>query len=1306
MLGFELSSRGESLFLIDSNVSWVIDGIHFEAQQNGVPFGRYPDGAPGFQELNMPTLNNSNDTVRIRDVVINEIMFHPISGFRDDEYVELYNRSGSPVDISSWRFTEGVEFTFPSNTVIPANGFLVVARDAAGLIARYPQLNATNTLGDFSGRLSDRGERLVLAKPDDPGLPNQDFVEVDEVIYSDGWGQWVDGGGSSLELIDSASDNRWGMNWKGSDESQKAPWTTVNYTGTVDNGNGGLESFRIFMLQDGEAVVDDVHVFRTDMTDYVDEDFEAGLGTWEVWGNHMRSDLSPTGGVGNSQALHIRASGKGDTGMPVGWPTEPFWNRIQFPLATVPNLGDTVVIQGQARWVGGWPHLAMALKGYWLEASVALDVPTNLGTPGLVNSCVVPNAAPAIIDVHHWPVLPADSESVRVTCRVSDPDGISLVQLGYRIDPSVTINSVVMTDDGAGPDRVANDGLFTAEIPGQSAGTMVGFSVSAVDSLSATNRFPEPPEMAGVPDKECLVRFGDDKMAGAFETYQLWISSNNVSRWTTANGANSRYSNEPIDLTFVCGRYRAIYNAMGRWRGLWRGYTSPENTGAYSIELNDGERFLNESEIKLDQSGQVGTDSSRQTENFSFWMAREIGIPASHVRFVHVNCNGNYRSVLHDLQTPGNDFCRSWFDDDDPGVFKNVGWVGDPFELFEDAAGRKKQSRYRWSLRKKRENHPNDDFSPVYKLVDAFATANNDLYDQRVAAVADPRGWASYFALNSVVVGADHYGFVWAHNMFVYIPHHGPSHLFLYDMDGVLQGSTTYGLFPAGPYSIPPRLYGRPVFRRAYYAVVKEALEGPFKPENAGAYLDKWYDIFSREGVSAVNPSGIKNWIGLRHAYLQGLLQSVAAPFNITSNGGADFSVGTPTATLVGSAPVDVDSLEVNGSPHAVTFTSITNWSIELALTPGANPINIQGLTHDGSVHSNASDSITITYTGASVVSPVGQLVINEIMYNAAAPQGAFVEIYNQSPSNTFHLGGLQLNGTDFTFPLGTYIPPEGFSVVAGNLSAYAAIYTNVEIVAGVFGGTLDNGGENLQLLGPLGTNGVVIDEVRYDNNPPWPPEADGLGPSLQLIDPAQDNQVVGNWAVDLATTLFTPGRTNSVQQVLPPLPTLRINELQPNNLSTLADNVGDFDPWIELDNYSATTAVSLDDIFLTDTFTNLTSWRFPAGHVVQTNEFPIVWADGETNEATPTDFHASFGLTPTGGVVGLVWLNGTNPIVLDSMSYGPVGPNQTYGLNPNETNGDPRILFFPDSGWTQQSGFAASWRPNQRVHGRQRYFA
>src|SRR6185295_19091165 len=115
----------------------------------------------------------------------------------------------------------------------------------------------------------------------------------------------------------------------------------------------------------------------------------------------------------------------------------------------------------------------------WLEAAVEMDLPTNLGTPGARNSRAAVNAPPAICGVTHYPPVPAANEPVVVTARVHDPDGLASVQPRYRLDPSATLTTVTMLDDGTGGDAVAGDGLYSATIPGQPANTLVAFRIQA-----------------------------------------------------------------------------------------------------------------------------------------------------------------------------------------------------------------------------------------------------------------------------------------------------------------------------------------------------------------------------------------------------------------------------------------------------------------------------------------------------------------------------------------------------------------------------------------------------------------------------------------------------------------------------------------------------------------------------------------------------------------------------------------------------------------------------------------------------------
>ena len=73
--------------------------------------------ATDFYRLAARTLGTTNGPVASDFVVINEIMYDPISESDDDQYVELYNRGTNAVDLSRLAFTSGINFTFPSNTI-------------------------------------------------------------------------------------------------------------------------------------------------------------------------------------------------------------------------------------------------------------------------------------------------------------------------------------------------------------------------------------------------------------------------------------------------------------------------------------------------------------------------------------------------------------------------------------------------------------------------------------------------------------------------------------------------------------------------------------------------------------------------------------------------------------------------------------------------------------------------------------------------------------------------------------------------------------------------------------------------------------------------------------------------------------------------------------------------------------------------------------------------------------------------------------------------------------------------------------
>ncbi|HON08743.1 MAG TPA: lamin tail domain-containing protein, partial [Verrucomicrobiota bacterium] len=539
----------------------------YEAQDRGVSTGRYPDGSSEFYPLTNPTPGSANSQIRVSDVVINEIMYAPISRDDNDEYVELFNRSTNVVDISGWRFVDGIDYTFPTNTLIKPGQYIVVAKNATNLLSKYPQLNSTNTFGNFSGSLANGGERIALAKWRDVARSNllaaplvssltapqkRDFIiptnsdyligtnriyiVVDEVTYNTGgeWCEWSKYGGSSLELIDAHSNKRLPSNWADSDETQKAEWTDFSVAGYVDNGTtSAADQLQVLLQGAGECLIDNIEVINNLGQNVIpNSTFESGVSGWVAEGTEEGSSLETGEGYQSSKSYHVRAVERGDNQI----------NRIRINLSSSLTANTIATIRGKVRWLKGHPEILFRIRGCWHEAAVKMNTPRNPGTPGLPNSRLITNAPPAIYEIAHTPVVPLFGENIVVTARVHDPDGISSLNLRYRIDPSANYTVVPMLDDGTGGDEIAGDGIYSATIPGQQTGVLVAFYISASDLANPSNLSIYPKD---APNRECLVLFGDSTPTGNFPVYRLWMTQAIFYKWSNRH----KLHNTPLPIT-------------------------------------------------------------------------------------------------------------------------------------------------------------------------------------------------------------------------------------------------------------------------------------------------------------------------------------------------------------------------------------------------------------------------------------------------------------------------------------------------------------------------------------------------------------------------------------------------------------------------------------------------------------------------------------------------------------------------------------------------------------------------------------
>ncbi|HVV70609.1 MAG TPA: lamin tail domain-containing protein, partial [Verrucomicrobiae bacterium] len=377
---------------------------------------------------------------------------------------------------------------------------------------------------------------------------------------------------------------------------------------------------------------------------------------------------------------------------------------------------------------------------------------------------------------------------------------------------------------------------------------------------------------------------------------------------------------------------------------------------------------------------------------------------------------------------------------------------------------------------------------------------------------------------------------------------------------------------------------------------------------------------------------------------------------------------------------MNVATILINGVAYPVTWTSVTGFKIAVPLIPGSNLLSVVGVDTHGQPVTGASNVVSVVYSGASA-SPIGQVVINEILYNPIAPGAEFVELYNNSGTTTFDLSGWRFNGLSYTFPSGSLLGPKSYLVLAANGAAYAAAYGATTPLFDTFNGSLQNNGETLSLLQPGLTvsNDVVVAKVRYGSAAPWP-LASVPGASLQLVDSQQNNWRVGNWAVSAAQPLATPGAANNVLRALAPFQSLWINELEAQNQTGITNRAGQHAAWLELYNPGSAT-VPLGGLYLANNYTNLTQWPFPQNASINPGEFKIIFADGNTNLSTTAELHTSFALSPTAGSLALSRLTNSQLQVLDYVDYTNLAPDLSYGSLPNGQSFDREMFLHATPG-------------------------
>jgi hypothetical protein len=123
---------------------------------------------------------------------ITEMMYHASAGSSYD-YIELQNVGETTLDLVGVRLSDGIDFTFGQMLLEPGR-YIVLVKNLTAFRSTYG--TGVNVAGEYSGNLSNAGERIILSLQ----LPLD--VAILRFEYTDTWYPTTDGDGSSLAIND------------------------------------------------------------------------------------------------------------------------------------------------------------------------------------------------------------------------------------------------------------------------------------------------------------------------------------------------------------------------------------------------------------------------------------------------------------------------------------------------------------------------------------------------------------------------------------------------------------------------------------------------------------------------------------------------------------------------------------------------------------------------------------------------------------------------------------------------------------------------------------------------------------------------------------------------------------------------------------------------------------------------------------------------------------------------------------------------------------------------------------------------
>ena len=721
--------------------------------------------------------------------------------------------------------------------------------------------------------------------------------------------------------------------------------------------DGQWREFVLGLIDAGEVWLDDISVVedpdgaRVQMLQ--NTTFAAGTNAWRIIGNHHGEVMADPDQPGN-MVLRLVARGL----------TEHWSNHAETTLANnraVVN-GRVYEISFRAKWIAGCPRLNTRLYFNRLARTTLLEAPETNGTPGTTNSCRVPNLGPAFEHLAHAPVVPGANQSVTVSVDASDPDGLGSLTLWWSANGGAWTSGPMTARAAHGSYQE-----FARAIPGYPAGTLVQFYVAATDACGAQSYFP-----ARGRDARALYRVNDGAANGALAHTVRILMTPADTQCLHAHG--NQMSNDRLGATVLYDESQVFYDLGVCLKGSPYG-RALDPFVSFSISFPADQLFRGvHSSVDIDRSGRGQVPSPAQDELLIKHFMIQAGLPGEYNDLARViapkSANtssallvlGHYtQDYLDSACTNGGDSMLFEFDGiyyptrtvdgnaQSPKVVEPspVSWTdfrdhGDDIEA------------YRWNFLPK--NHRDrEDFDGLIATCKAFSATGSALIPA-VAQKIDLDEWLRLFAAISLAGVRDVYSGINPHNLmlharpddgrFVALPH-DLDESFLNPVNAPIYG-TTHNFSKV----IAPR---ENLSRYCWH--LRNIITNVYNRE----YMSYWVSHYHRF-LPEQNFDPLLNYIQQRGSYVLSQIAD-STPFAITSFSGKDFLTTSASATLRGTAPLEVQEIRLAGETNAlaISWLTTTTWEIKLPVVLGSNRVELAALDSGKNVAATAAINITST---------------------------------------------------------------------------------------------------------------------------------------------------------------------------------------------------------------------------------------------------------------------------------------------------------------------------------------------------------